>query len=73
MEINTAGCRLDKTGNAVDDGGLAGSVGTDDAQNFPAVDFKTDPIEGDDAAEGLGYLFDLQNRFSRHIWVHLSN
>jgi hypothetical protein len=55
-EKHPAGCFFDESGHAVDDGGFAGSVGPDDAQDFTLVQIEADLVQGPDAAEGFGHI-----------------
>jgi hypothetical protein len=70
---NAAGGRPDKAGDAVDHRRLARPVGPDDAQDFALEHIEADAVECDDPAERLGDVLDPQNRFNRHMEVHLSN
>ncbi len=48
--------------DAVEERGLAGAVGTDQAHQLAGLDRKVDLIDGSDAEESLGESLDFQDR-----------
>jgi hypothetical protein len=73
FEKDLARRHRDETGDAVDQGRLAGPIGADDAQDFSLLHIKTDPVQSQDAAESLGRLFDVEHGRLGHIFTHRSN
>src|SRR5271168_3993863 len=56
------GLGTEGTGNAVDQRGLAGAVGTDQAEALAGLDIDADIVERGEAAEALGQPLDPQQR-----------
>ena len=72
-EIDLAARYAHKTGDAIDQGGLARPVGPDDSQDFAGLQIEADMIEGQYAPKGLGDFLHLQERRAAHTLTHLSN
>src|SRR5690606_20513629 len=62
LEADTAGCRLIDAAYEVEDRRLAGAVRTDDREDLALVDAEADAVDGLDAAEMHGQVFDFQQR-----------
>ena len=73
FEKDVAGVDLDKPGDAIDQGGLARPVRSDDAEDIPGENLEADPGQGLDAAEGLADIPDFQQGFGTHTLIHFSN
>src|ERR1700675_3577657 len=71
VEPDGTALRDDFAGQQTDQRGLAGAVRADDGVEFAARNVERDGVGGDNAAEALGQLFDLQQRFGHG--VRLSN
>ena len=63
-EVYLAVGRLIDAGDAVDRGGLARAVRADKGDYLTLVDIEVQVIDGDNAAELHGYIFNMQNVFS---------
>src|ERR1700678_4135598 len=71
-EDDSRGLGAEGAGNAVDQRGLAGAVGTDQAEAFARLDIDADIVERGETAEALGQPFDPQqwkfgNGRGRHV------
>ena len=64
VEANIAGIGDIKAAETVEQGCLTGPVGTDQAQNGPLLNIKTDTVERDNTAEMYGDIADLQQWLS---------
>ena len=62
LEDDLAGGRRDLAGQHLEEGGLAGAVGADDAAQLAVVDGEVDVAVGDQAAIALGQAGRLQDR-----------
>ena len=65
LKVNLSSGRLEKSGDEVEQRRLAGTIGPDDAEDFPFVDVKVEPIDRIHAAEALLQVVDLKQ------WLHL--
>ena len=63
-EVYLAVGRLIDAGDAVERGGLACAVRADEGDYLTLVDIEVQVIDGDNAAELHGYIFNMQNVFS---------
>ena len=61
LEQNLAACRLVDPGHCVEAGGLASTIRTDQSEDLATLDVKRDIVEGDEAAEFHGQVFDLHD------------
>ena len=61
QESNSPVCRAEVTGQQVEDRGFAGSVGTDDGQNFPLAQLQTVIVYSLQALKGFGKILHRQN------------
>ena len=60
VEEDLAAVHMVHAGEHIEDGGLAGAVGADDADDLALVDVKFHVFHGHQAAEGLGNAFYFQ-------------
>src|SRR5229473_1767937 len=61
LEPHVALARREDTGEQVDQGGLAGAVGTDDRDELAFADGKADPVEGDEGPVALPEIVRLED------------
>ncbi len=64
VEADAAGIRCQLAAELGDQRGLAGAVRPDDRVQLAGVDVERDVVGGDDAAEALGQILDLQQRLA---------
>ncbi len=55
-----------RAGNDIEDGGFAGSIGADQAEDFAAAERKARLVDGEQAAKGLAHIRELQDRRVAH-------
>jgi hypothetical protein len=60
-EDDRAGRRLQKTGDQIEAGRLAGPVRTDEAQDLATPDVERDVADGGDATERLAYATHVEH------------
>src|SRR5205823_1184421 len=60
LEVDRAGVGLEHTAHTVEERGLAGAVGSDQADDLAGVDPQGDAVEGGDAAEVDGDVLDFE-------------
>ena len=65
LKVNLSGGRFEKSRDEVEQRRLAGTVRPDDAEDFPFLDVKVEPIDRVHAAEALPQVVDLKQ------WFHL--
>ena len=73
LERDAAGVRLQEAGDRVEERGLAGAVGADEAGDAAFRDFQRAVVDGAHAAERTGNVLDDQYRRRRSVRIHSSN
>src|ERR1700681_40483 len=68
VEEDLRACRCQEMGEQIEASRLAGAVGTDQRVDSPALDRKSDAIDGDEAFELLGQSARLEYRVTRHAY-----
>ena len=62
-DVDRAGIREPEAKGALEEGGLAGAIGAEQAEDFPRADAKGDGIDGADGAVGFYQVTDGKARF----------